>query len=60
MKNFQSKEAIIARLERELTQKEYELKLATPYQNNAINPYYYSSAKYNFDLAKRDLNTIKN
>lgn len=58
--NWDKKEAITARLERELKNKEYALKLATPYKDDARNPYYYSSAKYDFDVAKKDVEYDKN
>ena len=54
-RNWEKKEAIIARLERNLANKEYSLNLAKPYENDAINPYYYTSALYDYKMAKKDL-----
>tara|TARA_R100001244_G_scaffold54468_1_gene47035 strand:+ start:245 stop:439 length:195 start_codon:yes stop_codon:yes gene_type:complete len=58
-RDWEKKEAIIARLERTLANKEYSLNLAKPYENDAVNPYYYSSALYDYKEAKRDLEDVK-
>ena len=55
IRNWEKKEAITARLERTLANKEYSLNLAKPYENDAVNPYYYSSALYDYKMAKMDL-----
>tara|TARA_R110002012_G_scaffold272715_1_gene458429 strand:- start:221 stop:418 length:198 start_codon:yes stop_codon:yes gene_type:complete len=58
-RNWEKKEAIIARLERTLANKEYSLNLAKPYENDATNPYYYTSALYDYKMAKNDLEDAK-
>jgi len=58
--NWNTKEAKIARNERNLKNKEYALNLAKPFENDAVNPYYYSSALYDYKMAKQDLEYSKN
>ena len=58
-RNYETKQGIISRLERELKNKEYSLNLAKPYKDDVVNPYYYTSALYDYNTSVRDLKEAK-